>query len=85
MTIGNPGNEWWSTLVATGCSEGFFERYGTREPRSRDAVHYLVRDPSNASTMYAGLGEGMAKTIDGGATWTAINQGLASQEATVAS
>jgi uncharacterized alpha-E superfamily protein len=52
-SIGNPGNEWWSTLLATGCAQGFHDRYGTTEPRSQDAVHYLVRDPANPSSIFA--------------------------------
>ena len=52
-SIGNPGNEWWSTLVATGCSKGFLDKYGTQEPSSHDAVHYLVRDADNPSSIFS--------------------------------
>jgi len=50
-SLGNPGNEWWSTLVATGCAPGFEARYGTQEPTARDAIHYLARDPENPSSI----------------------------------
>jgi len=26
-SLGNPGNEWHSTLIASGCEEGFFTKY----------------------------------------------------------
>ena len=26
-SLGNPGNEWHSTLIATGCEPGFFAKY----------------------------------------------------------
>src|SRR6185369_8511626 len=46
-------NEWQSTLVATCCAHGFAARYGEEPPSARDAVHYLVRDPSNSSSIFS--------------------------------
>jgi uncharacterized alpha-E superfamily protein len=51
LSLGTPGNEWRSTLVAAGCEEGFEARYGSGEPTARDAIHYLVRDGANPSSI----------------------------------
>ena len=39
-------------------------------------VSSLVIDPKNPSILYTGTGIGIYKSLDGGATWSAINQGL---------
>lgn len=52
-SLENPGNEWWSTLVATGCEEGFIEKYGKGPAGAREAVHYLVRDSDNTSSIFS--------------------------------
>ena len=44
-SLGNPGNEWQSTLVASGCEEGFFAKYD--EATAAAVIDYLVRDPDN--------------------------------------
>lgn len=49
-SLENPSNEWESTLVATGCDEGFHAKYG-EAPEGRDVVHYLVRDLDNPSSI----------------------------------
>jgi uncharacterized alpha-E superfamily protein len=48
-SLGNPGNEWHSTLVASGCEEGFFAKY--EEATAAAVVDYLVRDPDNPSSV----------------------------------
>ncbi|MFN2376001.1 MAG: alpha-E domain-containing protein [Candidatus Binatia bacterium] len=78
QSIGSPGNEWWSTLVAAGCGDGFVERYGTNEPSSRDAIHYLVREPSNPSSILSCLETARrnARTVRTALTvdmWEALN------------
>ena len=43
----------------------------------------LVIDPSNSSTLYAGMnGSGVYKTTNGGGNWTAVNSGLTNLVAT---
>jgi len=39
-------------------------------------VSSLVIDPKNPSILYTGTGIGIYKSLNGGATWSAINQGL---------
>lgn len=78
-SIGNPGNEWWSTLVAAGCADGFEAKYGTTEPSARDAVHYLVRDPDNSSSVFSCLETARrnARAVRTGLTvdmWEALNE-----------
>jgi len=42
-----------------------------------DVVTALVTDPRNTGTLYAGTSaNGVYKTTDGGATWSAVNSGL---------
>jgi uncharacterized alpha-E superfamily protein len=48
-SLGNLGNEWHSTLVATGCEEGFFAKYPEAEADA--VVDYLIRDPDNPSSI----------------------------------
>jgi hypothetical protein len=40
------------------------------------AVSALVIDPQNTSTVYAGTGNGVFKSTDGGASWRAVSAGL---------
>jgi uncharacterized alpha-E superfamily protein len=48
-SLGNPGNEWHSTLVAAGCEPGFYAKHD--EARTAAVIDYLVRDPDNASSI----------------------------------
>ncbi len=50
-SLGGTGNEWLSTVVASGCERGFFTKYG--EARQMDVIDYLVRDPGNPSSIAA--------------------------------
>jgi len=52
-SLGSGGNEWLSTLIATGCEPGFFAKYS--EAVSSDVVDYLVRDPDNPSSIVSCL------------------------------
>lgn len=52
-SLGSAGNEWLSTLIATGCEPGFFAKYS--EAVSSDVVDYLVRDPDNPSSIVSCL------------------------------
>ena len=48
-SLGNPGNEWHSTLVAAGCEGGFFAKYQVAD--AEKVIDYLVRDPDNPSSI----------------------------------
>jgi uncharacterized alpha-E superfamily protein len=50
-SLDNTGNEWWSTLTASGCAEGFEEHYGKTEATAEEVVHYLVHEPANSSSI----------------------------------
>jgi uncharacterized alpha-E superfamily protein len=52
-SIGGPGNEWESTLVAAGCAEGYRARLGEVHPEG--VLDYLLRDPDNPSSVLACL------------------------------
>jgi uncharacterized alpha-E superfamily protein len=52
-TLDSRGNEWWSTLAATGCAQGFADKHGDADAPARDVVWYLVRDPSNSSSIFS--------------------------------
>jgi uncharacterized alpha-E superfamily protein len=53
QSLGSTGDEWLSTLIATGCDHGFFEKYSEPEPRA--VLDYLVRDPENPSSVISCL------------------------------
>jgi uncharacterized alpha-E superfamily protein len=75
-SLGSGGNEWLSTLVATGCERGFFMKYA--EAKSAHVIDYLVRDPDNPSSIVSCLETARANaravrtalTID---MWDALN------------
>jgi len=48
-SLGSAGNEWLSTLIATGCEPGFFAKHS--EARAEPVVHYLVADADNPSSI----------------------------------
>src|SRR5947208_5491864 len=48
-SLGNPGNEWESTLIASGCAPGYREKHVEVTPAA--VVDYLVRDPENPSSL----------------------------------
>jgi len=52
-SLGSPGNEWHSTLVAAGCDEAYAERHG--EVDADRVVDFLVRDPANPSSVLSCL------------------------------
>ncbi len=52
-SLGSAGNEWLSSLIATGCEPGFFAKYSEAAPA--DVVDYLVRDPDNPSSIVSCL------------------------------
>jgi uncharacterized alpha-E superfamily protein len=52
-SLGSGGNEWLSTLIATGCEQDFFAKYS--EAVAADVVDYLVRDPDNPSSIVSCL------------------------------
>jgi len=52
-SLGSAGNEWLSTLIATGCEPGFFAKYSEAAPA--DVVDYLVRDLDNPSSIVSCL------------------------------
>jgi uncharacterized alpha-E superfamily protein len=49
-SLGNPGNEWESTLIASGCEPGYRAKYPEVTPAA--VVDYLVRDPENPSSLF---------------------------------
>jgi uncharacterized alpha-E superfamily protein len=48
-SLGSAGNEWLSTLIATGCEPGFFAKH--EEAGAAAVVHYLVHDADNPSSI----------------------------------
>ena len=52
-SVGSESNEWESTLVAAGCSESYREQRGDVTPGG--VVDFLVRDPSNPSSLLSCL------------------------------
>jgi uncharacterized alpha-E superfamily protein len=76
-SLGSNGNEWLSTLIATGCEVGFFAKYG--EATQHAVTDYLVRDPENPSSILASIDTARrnaravrtALTID---MWDALNE-----------
>jgi len=48
-SLGSAGNEWLSTLIATGCEPGFFAKH--EEATAADVTHYLVGDLDNPSSI----------------------------------
>jgi uncharacterized alpha-E superfamily protein len=53
LSLGSGGNEWISTLIATGCEAGYFSKYA--EANSVSVLDYLVRDSANPSSILACL------------------------------
>ncbi len=75
-SLGSAGNEWLSTLIATGCATGFFAKYSEAVPA--DVVDYLVRDPDNPSSIVSCLetARGNARAVRTALTadmWDALN------------
>jgi len=76
-SLGNPGNEWESTLIATGCEQGYRAKYAEVTPAA--VVDYLVRDPENPSSLYCCIETARrnaravrtALTVD---MWNALNE-----------
>jgi uncharacterized alpha-E superfamily protein len=76
-SLGNPGNEWESTLIATGCEQGYRAKYAEVTPAA--VVDYLVRDPENPSSLYSCIETARrnaravrtALTVD---MWNALNE-----------
>jgi uncharacterized alpha-E superfamily protein len=76
-SLGNPGNEWESTLIASGCEQGYRAKYAEVTPDA--VVDYLVRDPENASSLYSCIETARrnaravrtALTVD---MWNALNE-----------
>ena len=52
-SLGAGGDEWLSTLIATGCEPGFFAKYS--EAGAGAVIDYLVRDPDNSSSVFSCL------------------------------
>ena len=76
-SLENPGNEWHSTLIATGCDKGFFTKHA--EASAEVVIDYLVRDPDNPSSIFSCLETARrnaravrtALTVD---MWDALNE-----------
>lgn len=52
-SVGSAGNEWESTLAATGCAESYRVRHA--EITSEGVIDFLVRDPENPSSILSCL------------------------------
>jgi uncharacterized alpha-E superfamily protein len=52
-SLGSGGNEWLSTLLATGCEPGFFAKYA--EAAQSTVIDYLLRDPENPSSILSSI------------------------------
>jgi len=48
-SLGSTGNEWLSTVVASGCERDFFTKYS--EAKAQQVIDYLLRDPDNPSSI----------------------------------
>jgi uncharacterized alpha-E superfamily protein len=76
-SLGNPGNEWESTLIASGCEAGYRAKYAEVTPAG--VVDYLVRDPENPSSLISCIETARrnaravrtALTVD---MWNALNE-----------
>jgi uncharacterized alpha-E superfamily protein len=76
-SLENPGNEWHSTLIATGCDKRFFTKHS--EASAEAVIDYLVRDPDNPSSIFSCLETARrnaravrtALTVD---MWDALNE-----------
>lgn len=76
-SLGNPGNEWLSTLIASGCELGFFAKYS--EAAAPAVIDYLVRDADNPSSILSCIETARrnaravrtALTVD---MWNALNE-----------
>ena len=76
-SLGNPGNEWESTLIASGCESGYRAKYPDVTPAA--VVDYLVRDPENPSSLFSCIETARrnaravrtALTVD---MWNALNE-----------
>ena len=77
QSLGASGDEWLSTLIATGCDRGFFHKYS--EATSDAVLDYLVRDFDNPSSVLSCLETARrnahavrtALTVD---MWNALNE-----------
>src|SRR5262245_19566124 len=66
-------------LMATGQAEAGLNVWTTGGPPGAGAISAVAIDRQNPTTVYAGGGssnKGAFKSVNGGATWTAINTGL---------
>ena len=76
-SLGNPGNEWESTLMASGCAPGYRAKHSEVTPAG--VVDYLVRDPENPSSLVSCIETARrnaravrtALTVD---MWNALNE-----------
>src|SRR5690348_691904 len=76
-SLGNPGNEWESTLIASGCAPGYRAKHAEVTPSA--VVDYLVRDPENPSSLISCIETARrnaravrtALTVD---MWNALNE-----------
>jgi uncharacterized alpha-E superfamily protein len=77
QSLGSLGDEWLSTLIATGCDHDFFEKYSEASPSA--VIDFLVRDPDNPSSVLScletarrnGRAVRTALTVD---MWNALNE-----------
>jgi uncharacterized alpha-E superfamily protein len=53
QSLGSPGNEWHSTLLAAGCADNYFQKY--TEATAEGVSDFLMRDPDNRSSILACL------------------------------
>jgi uncharacterized alpha-E superfamily protein len=75
-SLGNPSNEWSSTLVAAGCEPGFLAKH--RAATAATVIDYIARDPENPSSVLSCLETARrnaravrtALTVD---MWSALN------------
>ena len=77
LSMGNPGNEWHSALIASGQEPAFLERY--QEVIPANVIDFLVRDPDNPSSIVSSIETARrnaravrtALTVD---MWEALNE-----------
>ncbi|HEV7368707.1 alpha-E domain-containing protein [Arenibaculum sp.] len=76
-SLGNPGNEWQSTLTASGCASSFFEKHA--EAVGPAVVEFLVTDAGNPSSIVSCIDTARrnARSVRTALTtdaWEALNQ-----------